>query len=59
MSHFSGHFEGASTFLTHQKKIISRSFLNSGTLIVNPIPLPLRLHTKQIKIKLLIHADNY
>ncbi len=58
MSHFSGHFEGASTFLTHnlkgqkslgslkvslemahkvmvpQKKIISRSFLNSGTLIV-------------------------
>jgi hypothetical protein len=57
MSHFEGHFEGASTFLTlnwgqkslgplkmslemahkvlsHQKKIISRSFLNSGTLIV-------------------------
>jgi hypothetical protein len=55
MSHFSGHFEGASTFLTQgsksldplkmslemahkvivpQKKIMSRSFLNSGTLIV-------------------------
>jgi hypothetical protein len=57
MSHFSGHFEGASTFLTPrfkgskkvlapskcemahkiivpQKKIMSRSFLNSGTLIV-------------------------
>ncbi len=62
MSRFSGHFEGASTFLTPkltpnlkgqkslgslkvslemahkvivpQKKIISRSFLNSGTLIV-------------------------
>ncbi len=52
MSHFSGHFEGASTFfkkvlapskcpskwlikwLSRQKKIISRSFLNSGTLIV-------------------------
>jgi hypothetical protein len=61
MSHFSGHFEGASTFLTpklskkgskslgplkmslemahkvivSQKKIMSRSFLKSGTLIVN------------------------
>jgi hypothetical protein len=60
MSHFSGHFEGASTFLTPklsrarkslgplkmslemahkvivpQKKIMSRSFLNSGTLIVS------------------------
>ena len=47
LSHFSGHFEGASTFLTPklslemahkvivpQKKIMSRSFLNSGTLIV-------------------------
>ena len=58
MSHFSGHFEGASTFFTPnlrgqkslgplkislemahkvivpQKKIMSRSFLNSGTLIV-------------------------
>jgi hypothetical protein len=47
MSHFSGHFERASTFLTPkmslemaqkvivpQKKIMSRSFLNSGTLIV-------------------------
>jgi hypothetical protein len=54
MSHFSGHFEGASTFLTPKKslgplkmslelahkvivpqqKIMSRSFLNSGTLIV-------------------------
>jgi hypothetical protein len=37
MSHFSGHFEGALTFLTPfvpQKKIMSRSFLNSGTLIV-------------------------
>ncbi len=30
MSHFKGHFEGAKTFL----KIMSRSFLNSGTLIV-------------------------
>ena len=48
MSHFSGYFEGASTFLTPklslemahkvivpQKKMMSRSFLNSGTLIVN------------------------
>ncbi len=63
MSHFSGHFEGASTFLTPKlsqahlrgqkslgplkmslemahtvivpQKIRSRSFLNSGTLIVN------------------------
>jgi hypothetical protein len=58
LSHFSGHFEGASTFLTPklrsqksfgplkislemaqkvivpQKKTMSRSFLNSGTLIV-------------------------
>jgi hypothetical protein len=59
MSHFSGHFEGASTFLppknlrgqkslgplkmslemahkviVPQKKIMSRSFLNSGTIIV-------------------------
>jgi hypothetical protein len=47
LSHFSGHFEGASTFLTPklsletaqkvivpQKKIMSRIFLNSGTLIV-------------------------
>jgi hypothetical protein len=63
MSHFSGYFEGASTFLTPfcardnlrgqkslgplkmslemahkvivpQKKIMSRSFLNSGTLII-------------------------
>jgi hypothetical protein len=34
LSHFSGHFEGASTFLTRKKKIMSRSFLNSGTLIV-------------------------
>jgi hypothetical protein len=61
LSHFEGHFEGASTFLTPklslaalarslgplkmslemaqkvivpQKKIMSRSFLNSGTLIV-------------------------
>jgi hypothetical protein len=58
MSHFKGHFEGASTFLTPnlrgqkslgplkmslemahkvivpQKKIMSRSFLNSETLIV-------------------------
>jgi hypothetical protein len=62
MSHFSGHFEGASTFLTPklshklahkvivpQKKIMSRSFLNSGTLIVrtccfcvrNLFPFPL------------------
>jgi hypothetical protein len=69
MSHFSGHFEGASTFLTPtlncpdlrgqkslgllkmsremahkvivpQKKIMSRSYLNSGTLIVI---LPCRL----------------
>ena len=47
MGHFSGYFKGASTFLTPklslemahkvivpQKKIMSRSFLNSGTLIV-------------------------
>ncbi len=39
MSHFSGHFEGASLEMAHkvivpQKKIMSRSFLNSGTLIV-------------------------
>ncbi len=43
MSHFEGHFEGAKTFLTlemahkvivPQKKIMSRSFFNSGTLIV-------------------------
>jgi hypothetical protein len=38
MSHFEGHFEGAKTFLTPeivpQKKFMSRSFLNSGTLIV-------------------------
>jgi hypothetical protein len=31
MSHFSGHFEGASTFLTPK---LSRSFSNCGTLIV-------------------------
>jgi hypothetical protein len=75
MSHFLGHFEGASTFLTpklslaalrtiegvkkvlapskcpsiwlikllYHKKIMSRSFLNSGTLIViNPPPLEQR-----------------
>jgi hypothetical protein len=64
MSHFSGHFEGASTFLTPrlsraqslgplkmslemahkvivpQKKIMSLSFLNSGTLIVNSYGQP-------------------
>ncbi len=42
MSHFEGHFEGASTFLTpkfslrmsHKKKIMSQSFLNSGTLVI-------------------------
>ena len=58
MSHFSGHFEGASTFLSlncperslgplkmsleemahkvivPQKKIMSQSFLNSGTLVI-------------------------
>ncbi len=44
MSHSEGHFEGAKTFLTPfemahkvivpQKKIMSRSFLNSGTLMV-------------------------
>jgi hypothetical protein len=33
LSHFSGHFEGAST--CPAKKILSRIFLNSGTLIVN------------------------
>ncbi len=51
LSHFSGHFEGASTFLTPQnvprigsksycpakKKIMSRSFLNRGTLIVKTL----------------------
>ncbi len=31
MSHFSGHFEGASTFLTPK---LSQSFLNSGTLVI-------------------------
>jgi hypothetical protein len=37
MGHFSGYFEGASTFLTPknpQKKIISRIFKISGALIV-------------------------
>jgi hypothetical protein len=39
MSPFSGDFEGTSTFLTPKlllsaKKIMSRTFLNSGTLIV-------------------------
>ncbi len=34
MGHFSGYFEGASTFLTPQK-LISRIFKISGTLIVN------------------------
>jgi hypothetical protein len=38
MSHFKGHFEGvkkvAHKVIVPQKKIMSRSFLNSGTLIV-------------------------
>jgi hypothetical protein len=58
MSHFKGHFEGALTFLTRvqksrksdcpaKKNIMSRSFLNSGTLICPYVLLPYIIYVMQ------------